>query len=209
MSPTYLYCITQPIAAGPPSETAGVDDTPVRRLADAWVSDVPSLVVRPTVDRIRAHDAVVATALDTGTTPLPARFGQTFATDAACVQALAGRGDALRVALARVDGCVEMTVLLHAETGTETDSDASMGPGRRYLERLGRLAAAGRRVDAAVAPLLRAAKTKDATVSHLIAREALTAYRARMDAVAGTLGGITVRLVGPAAPYSFGAVDEQ
>src|SRR5579862_7134138 len=92
VSPTYLYCLTAHEAPDPPAATVGVDGGPVRRIrnaqapgAQAWVGDVDARSVKATIDRIRAHDSVIATALGTGSTPLPARFGQTFASDDECL----------------------------------------------------------------------------------------------------------------------------
>ena len=72
-----------------PEGLAGIDGAGVRDLEaaglTAWVSDV-SGPVDATVDRLKAHDAVCAAAMNTGDTPLPIRFGQTFDDDAAARQ---------------------------------------------------------------------------------------------------------------------------
>src|SRR5689334_7761158 len=73
----------------------------------AWVSDARTIPV--SVDGVRAHDAVVEAALDTGTTPVPARFGQRFASDDACREALRNRAASVESVLADVQGTVEMT----------------------------------------------------------------------------------------------------
>ena len=83
--PTYLYCLRSEMVE-PPDGLTGVDGSAVRALEgvslSAWVSDVAEKVTA-TVERVKAHDAVCAAALDSGETPLPIRFGQSFADDAA------------------------------------------------------------------------------------------------------------------------------
>ena len=111
--PTYLYCLVSAAADAASPPAAGLDGAPVRRLdvggLAAWVSDVGAASVTPTVAAARAHDAVVRAAMERET-PLPARFGQTFADDAALRAALAPREEPLVGALERVRGAVEMTV---------------------------------------------------------------------------------------------------
>ena len=79
---TYLYCIRNEPRGVPPT-LPGIDGLPVRAIyatgLTAWVSDVGDVPVAPTVERMRAHDAVCSTAMEAGETPLPVRFGQTFA----------------------------------------------------------------------------------------------------------------------------------
>jgi hypothetical protein len=203
VSPTYLYLLTAHTAPDPPPATVGLDDRPVRRLGDAWVSDVATRTVRATVEHIRAHDTVVAAALGTGSTPLPARFGQTFESDDACARVLAER-DSLSAALARVAGMVEMTVLLKADAPV-----LATASGTAYLESLARrehaidgLRSTARDVNAHLTGYFResAERANGAmlTISHLVEREALARYMERV----ASLKGVTV--VGPSAPYSFG-----
>ena len=193
MSPTYLYCLTAPDAPDPPSATVGLDGASVRRLGDAWVSDVDSRSIRATIERIRAHDSVVETALGTGSTPLPARFGQTFESDDACLAELSAKQAKMSAGLARVAGMVEMTVILRV------DLDASSGTA--YLKSLSRRQQAARSINAQVAPYVRqtAEVTRDdgVTLSHLVDREAVTQYLSRLE-------GLDARILGPGAPYSFG-----
>ena len=202
MSPTYLYCLTTPAAPDPPAGTAGLDGGAVRRLGDAWVSDVPSRSVQATVDRIRAHDAVVSAALGTGSTPVPARFGQTFADDNECVAAISAKKETMSAGLARVAGMVEMTVLLHVSAPLDSSS------GTAYLASLARrqhamdeLRAAARVINAQLGDCVRESAERagegTVTLSHLVEREALPLYMDRIR-------GMNVRALGPGAPYSFG-----
>ena len=91
----------------------------------AWVSDVAEKVT-PTVDRVKAHDAVCAAALAAGETPLPIRFGQTFADDASVAQRLAARESVLRVATGADRGLRRDAVVV--TRGRDPDRNASDEP---------------------------------------------------------------------------------
>jgi hypothetical protein len=166
---------------------------------------VASRSVRATVERIKAHDAVVSAALGTGSTPLPARFGQTFPNDDACVAALSAKKEAMSAGLARVAGMVEMTVLLGAPTGLDSSS------GTAYLASLARREhamdawrRASRELNARLGDCIRdsaqGGSESTVTLSHLVEREALATY---LERVKGLTAGMDVRVLGPAAPYSF------
>jgi hypothetical protein len=169
----------------------------VRRLGDAWVSDVASPSLAATVDRIRAHDNVVAVALGTGSTPLPARFGQTFASDDECIAALSAKQVTMSAGLARVAGMVEMTVILRVALDTSS--------GTAYLTSLARREHAAREVNEALSGYVRdsAMQTREdvLTLSHLVEREAVPKYIERAKALAAS---VDARILGPGAPYSFG-----
>lgn len=202
MSPTYLYCLTTPAAPDPPAGTVGLDGGAVRRLGDAWVSDVPSRSVKATVDRIRAHDAVVSAALGTGSTPVPARFGQTFADDTECVAAISAKKDTMSAGLARVAGMVEMTVLFRVETTLDSSS------GTAYLQSLARrdhTLDELRRLNGRFADVVRESTERadegTVTLSHLVDRGSIDRYLERVRTVTS---GMDVRILGPGAPYSFG-----
>ena len=154
---TYLYCVrSDPVA---PSEwLAGIDGASVRALEVdgllAWVSDIASAAVEPSVARVKAHDAVCAAAMENGDTPLPVRFGQTFVDDVATVAGITSRARELRARLARVAGCAELRVLItrgrdsDPAVTTSESTDASPGevgsgeelegPGTAFLRRLAR-----------------------------------------------------------------------
>jgi hypothetical protein len=154
--PTYLYCLRSDRVA-PAHGLAGLDGSTVRAIdaagLTAWVSDIGEKV-SATVDRVKAHDAVCAAALDSGETPLPVRFGQIFPDDSAAMSAVASREAALRARLARIAGCVEIRVVVtHGRDGGASGkaSDAgeaamtgatafeeSGGPGTAFLKRLAR-----------------------------------------------------------------------
>ena len=92
---THLYCVLpQDERIELPDGLSGVAGARVRAIpvdgVVAWVSDVER-DVPVSVEGVRAHDAVVEAALEMGSTPVPARFGQRFADDAACRDALSSR----------------------------------------------------------------------------------------------------------------------
>jgi len=196
VSPTYLYCLTAPDAPDPPPVTVGLDGGAVRRLAsagvDAWVGDVGARSVQATIERIRAHDSVVATALGTGSTPLPARFGQTFESDDDCLAMLSSKHSKMSAGLARVAGMVEMTVILRV--------DLDKSSGTAYLKSLALREHLARDVNSKLAGCIHQTAEKTSqdvlTLSHLVNREAVTEYVSRLE-------GLDVRVLGPGAPYSF------
>lgn len=109
----YLYCLTEP-GCSPPDDLRGIAGGAVRAIdiagrLTAWVSDLPEEPGRATTEQVRLHDRVVRAAL-AKETPLPARFGQSFAGDSALRRALEARVEALERSLERVRGTVEMTV---------------------------------------------------------------------------------------------------
>lgn len=242
--PTYLYCL---LSAGPAEQAltpvrdiAGIGGAPVRPLRvddasgviEAWVSTIDDAALRATDTGETAalaltHNAVVEAALATGRTPIPARFGQRFADDAACIADIGRRVLGLQALLARVAGCVEMGVLLAPERPVTTHeaSEPARIPhsgearaGRRYLDVLRARAhsddtaraqaeAELERLSTAVRPLARdEARRRNAqgvwSLSHLVARESVQAYREAMRAL---VPGGDFRLIdsGPRAPYSF------
>ena len=234
---THLYCVlpTGTRTTIPPglSGLAGerVRALPVDGLV-AWVSDV-ARDLPVSVDGVRAHDAVVEAALDTGSTPVPARFGQRFQDDDACRAALANRATSVGSLLATMQGFVEMTLIITPSTRRMLRDlepvlpemlDAS-APGRAYLESLRkREAATGAVTDAintlaaaleeAAGSLVRRATVHQAitplplrTISHLIAREDVARYK---EAITGVRVGGEFRflLIGPRAPYSFSALSD-
>jgi gas vesicle protein GvpL/GvpF len=156
---TYLYCLRSDAAAAPPPPgLEGIDGAAVYAIESAglvaWVSDLSS-VVSPTVERVKAHDQVCAAAMSLGETPLPIRFGQTFADDSSIVAAIESRASTLRRRLTRVAGCVELRLVVTKGRDTdvnqtphvssaenrpfvaETGSDPTR-PGTAFLRRLAR-----------------------------------------------------------------------
>ena len=234
---THLYCVLPVDAdASIPSGLRGVDGGSVRALPMdgivAWVSDVPR-DIPVSIDGVRAHDAVVEAALELGTTPVPARFGQRFADDDACRAALASRGESVENLLESMQGLVEMTILITPSTGRmirelepvvpEMFEPAIEGEGRRYLETLrsreeasGAVARASdalaQRLADATAHVVQRLMVHQSTtplplrtISHLLARDDITEFR---RAVARVERGKEFQflVIGPRAPYSFSAL---
>ena len=119
-SVTHRYCVLpHHLGETMPAEVTGVAGSAVRALIlrnmVAWISEGVRAAVSM-IDAIRAHNDVVEVAMTMGSTPIPARFGQLFENDQACVDALAGRGPSVEALLAVLQGCVEMTILVTPST---------------------------------------------------------------------------------------------
>jgi hypothetical protein len=234
--PTYLYCVLPTESEVLATMPRGFDGA-VRALdagaVTAWVETVPDAAITPTVDRVRIHDAVTDAALATGATPIPARFGQLFATDDACHSALITRAVRLRADLARVAGLVEMRVIAKLTVTTPPESSTEWqgardgvargveGAGRAYLEQLRGRRIVERNLQAISAAVRqRLTETVGAFVrgeaisldplpaavlytAHLVPRDAVSQYRSALHGA--TLGPDVERIVvsGPSAPYAF------
>jgi hypothetical protein len=233
---THLYCVLpNDEHSRVPDGLPGLDGAPVRALTVdhlvAWVSDVDSRGAIA-ISGVKTHDAVVETALATGSTPVPARFGQRFADDDACREALRRQSGAIEAVLGTVQGFVEMTLLLTPSTKRMVNDLQPVLPdmvgdgpgiGRRYLESLrAREAATGavrqaldalaQRLAQAAHRFIRRVAVQDnlprmpfRTVSHLISRDLVDQYRAEIGMVHPT-GDFRFLIIGPRAPYSFSAL---
>lgn len=226
----YLYCVLR-ATREPPATLRGIDNLPVRAVdlggLGAWVSDVAAPPVVASPERARSHDHVVRAALEDDT-PLPARFGQIVATDRDLETAVASSREAIDAALRLVDGAIEMTVrmLIPRERGAlPGEQEATAGgrarTGRDYLERvaaiqreernvLARAEVVRDRITGAVGGLARAesfagvaAGSRLATLSHLVPRERVDAYRQALLALRREDPGLAFMVSGPWAPYSF------
>ena len=230
--PTYLYCLLIPAPETEPAPpiARGIGGAAVRVLSagalEAWVSTVASPSPAATVEAVREHDAVVTAALTTGRTPLPARFGQIWPSDAACASAVAERREELEPFLRRIAGLVEMTVCtllpgLPPAPGVRPASPAGAGAGTEYMRRLRARADRERHLRAALealrARLARALGTTSRgevaeirgseqalalSVSYLIDRHTEAEFRRGVDEVSRESAARLV-VVGPRAPYSF------
>lgn len=230
--PTYLYCLLTCASGDEPAVVTarGVGEVAVRVLRagalEAWVSTVASPSITATVDAVKQHDAVVSAALATGRTPLPARFGQTWASDRACVASITERAAELEPMLRRVAGLVEMTVCtllpgMPPPAGVPAAALDDAAPGRAYLQGLraradrerhlrGALEALRERVSGALGPLSRGEVAEirgsdDAlalSVSYLVERGGEASFRQAVDDVARDAAARLV-VAGPRAPYTF------
>jgi gas vesicle protein GvpL/GvpF len=235
--PTYLYCLVPAVdAAEPPVTPPGIGGSAVRVLPggalEAWVSTIPTSSPPATVEAVREHDAVVSAALATGRTPLPARFGQSWASDAACVASLAERAADLEPLARRVAGLVEMTVCtlvpgMPAATRRPVAPRDDASAGSAYLRQLRAradrerhlrtvLEALRARVSRALGPLSRGevAEIRGSdealalSVSYLVERGGEALFRRAVDEVAREAAARLV-VAGPRAPYSFAPAARQ
>ncbi|HTE44929.1 MAG TPA: GvpL/GvpF family gas vesicle protein [Gemmatimonadaceae bacterium] len=240
---THLYCVVphQLRGAGAiPPGLSGVGGGRVRELPVdglvAWVSDIERDVpiwgtgVRETGEGLREHDAVVEAALETGTTPVPARFGQRFDDDDACRAALVRRASSVESLVTTMQGFVEMTIIITPSTRRmlrdlepvipEMLEPQTRGNSPRYLDKLRATENASGAVSHAtdgLADQIRLATVSVVrrstvhqsvtpmplrTISHLVARDDITAYKRAVRTVQSA-GEFRFLVIGPRAPYSF------
>lgn len=225
--PTYVYCLLTASREPRSHMPGGLDGIHVRVVhagpVDVLASDVAQGAPTPTIERIRAHDEVVRWALEQET-PLPARFGQTFDSDAAVIEAVRVREHAFTAALERVRGLVEMTVRvkLSVDAGSDRRVIRTEGlSGRDYLawvrERQRRMRAwqeeadfLRRRVADHVRAMVHAEASSVSTrpmrllaISHLVERDSVRRYREELSTLAESDRTLQLRISGPWAPYSF------
>lgn len=232
--PTYLYCLLGAGSDAPPT-LAGVAGAPVRALGAgslvAWVSDLASPgAPAATPEHAAAHDAVSQAAVLRGDDVVPARFGQWFESDAACLSVLSRREPAVLRALAHVRGCVERRVIVplrageHGATASEAAGRAPQtggGRGREYLAQLRgeqqrewnvqqRAGTALGLIDQRMAAHVRDTShwlsmlpAATLTIAHLVARGSDAAYAAEIESVLVDEPLRAAVVTGPWAPYSF------
>lgn len=158
------YCIV-PAGVTPPPGLEGVGGATVRPLPAGdvccWASRLET-VPTPGPALARTHNAVIMAAMDRDVTPVPIRFGQSFADEDALVAAVARRSTEWQAQLRRFAGHAEFGVRIsptadatsvsaggHADAADATaadaaDSDAArdvhspMRSGRAFMEGLAR-----------------------------------------------------------------------
>jgi hypothetical protein len=129
----YLYCLSDEPEAASVEGTAGVDGACARVVTVGGVASVVAVVAvvsefagaRAAVTRenLRAHNRVNAHVLARAT-PLPFRFG-TLAEETRLYEYVTANEGALKEALARVRGCVEMGVKIRLGEGAEVEVEES------------------------------------------------------------------------------------
>ena len=231
----YVYCLGDDLPGDAFEGLAGVGGARVRLLRlgplAAVVSDADGEPVAVTEENLLAHNRVNAAALALST-PLPFRFGTRVARERLAEYAASNEA-ALAGTLARVRGCVEMSVKLmekakgrgqqaegKSEEG-EVPGAARVGRGTAFLlekrrEVLGEEEARRRAEELAgwlasgVAGLAREAAVRvspsEAIVvraAHLVERGRVAEYRERLRALAAGRGGLRLLSSGPWPPYSF------
>ncbi|MBV9957262.1 MAG: GvpL/GvpF family gas vesicle protein [Acidobacteria bacterium] len=223
----YLYCLSDEATARVLDGAAGIGGV-APHLFDcagicAVVSEFASATVAVTRENVLAHERVLSRVL-AATTPLPFRFG-TVAGEERLENFVSTHRASLLSALARVRGAVEMSVKIIWDEEPERaapDSEAQeAGAGTRFLltkrrELLGaeRLQERAENLSAWLAHMLeenvkdslvevRPAASLVVSASHLVAREAVESYRARLEAARRERPDLRFLTSGPWPPYSF------
>jgi hypothetical protein len=221
----YLYCLL-PAHGAAPAALEGVEGAPVTALDEEpfrlWVSEVDE-APRPSLDGIRAHDAVIRAAMEAGATPLPMRFGQWFPDRRRMLERLDEKADAYRQRLAEVEGAVELGIRVvdPSEPPRDSPEEEKADSGREFMEALARrqrerqeLDERGRRIAGVLRARLEGLVRRErvetlepgdglVSVSHLVARSDVEAYRRAVDEAGQAEAGLVFHQTGPWPPYSF------
>lgn len=109
----YAYCLSDEVTSAMIESAAGVEGAGAPRLIQyggirSVVGEFTAESVRVTRENVFAHERVIGHVL-AHTTPLPFRFG-TVVSAAQLESYIASQGEFLQAQLARVRGCVEMSV---------------------------------------------------------------------------------------------------
>jgi hypothetical protein len=230
----YVYCLGEGLRGATFEGLDGVGGARVRVLEvgalAAVVSEASDAAAAVNEENLLAHNRVNAAALAV-TTPLPCRFGTRAAAER-LTEYVSTNEAALAAALARVRGCVEMSVKLLAKSEvnsrkSEVEDEAvvpdpgAAGAGTAFLlkkrrELLGE-EGARRRAEGAAAWLAEglaglARETAErlspsegifVRASHLVERARTEEYRARLRALAAARTDLRLLTSGPWPPYSF------
>lgn len=220
----YPYCVL-PAGHAPPAGLRGVDGAPVRVISARGLSIWASPVRRPpsaSIERVRAHHAVVEAAAGDAVTPLPLRFGQ-CSPPRALRRRLAQDSQEWRSRLVDVAGKVEFGLLLPGTATPEQEAPReAAGSGREYLTRLAERRKRARELDPAAReavdalrrhvgslPLREAispvpGRAGAARVAHLVARNRADEYRTSVEAWLTDHPEHPFILAGPMPPWTFG-----
>jgi hypothetical protein len=226
----YAYCLSDELDDAALAGARGLNDEPARLVAHEGIAAVVTRFdeapVPVTRGHVLAHNRVNSHVL-AAVTPLPFRFG-TLADEPGLLAYLRERAAGLREGLARVRGAVEMSVKLMWETTAgatpESPADAVGGgatTGTAFLLAKRRALrgeeAAQRRaeelaawLDARTSDLARerAARVRPSEAlvlraAHLVARERVADYRARLRHLRAERPDLRFLTSGPWPPYSF------
>ena len=230
----YAYCVRR--AGDPPPRDAlcGVAGAAVSLFEHEELGVWVSMVELPAADErsLREHDQVVHSALRSAT-PLPLRFGASFADQAGLRALLDDRREEFLASLARVAGQVEMGLTVFWDEEQEREQIIAERPeldapgvppasGREYLQQKMRATAVdaalrSRAVDIVgrVESLLRESADVPTvrtilpgpgvagSLAQLVRRDKLVEYRDRIIAIREMLPEHRLALSGPWGPYSF------
>ncbi len=225
----YVYCLVEHTETVPDA-LHGIGGVLVRRLGigdfSFLVNDFPERMVPVTRENALAHAAVIQSVLKK-TTPLPFRFG-TLVNEQQLESYVGARTEALRAKLEQVRGCVEMNVKIISDRDWTEEPQASgtqEKPGTAFLtekrrEILGgeaRAAEAKRIAEwlrAQVEPVAKQTQIQTTptgkmlvAAAHLIERERVDEFRARVTEARHQRPDLHFLLSGPWAPYSFANMD--
>ena len=229
----YVYCLAEGIdVLNQP--TLGISAAPVRVLKSenlsALVSDLDADSVPVTRDNALAHAAVVRSVLD-HTTPLPCRFG-TIVTEQQLHSYLSTHKPRLENKLATLRGCVEMSVKIIWETSAEEQPDkhdkaeaSEQGVGTSFLAEKRRQLMGDEQRAAEATKIstwlhehlsglirdeqvtVRPADRLVLSAAHLIERDKITPYRAKVAETCRNRPELHFLLSGPWPPYSFANIE--
>lgn len=227
----YVYCLGEGLREPAFEGLAGVGGARVQLLTvgglTAVVSETGDETTLVSEENLLAHNRVNAAALAL-TTPLPCRFGTRAARERLAEYASANEA-ALASALARVRGCVEMSVKLMERSASGVQKSAvesaaggaDVGAGTAFLlkkrrELLGEETARLRAEEAATwlaSKLSELARETNARLApaeaifvraaHLVERARVGEYRAQLRALANERDDLQFLNSGPWPPYSF------
>jgi hypothetical protein len=221
----YLYCAV-PAGHAPPAGLRGLGAAPVQLVPASGLAFWTTPLARPpapSLDSIRAHNAVIEAAMTADVTPVPFRFGQFLGARAAVLERAAERAGEWRRQLADFAGREEhgVRVVDPALTSAARDVHADASSGRAYLQALARAAGAER---------ARAARAHDiaddlrsrlggliaqqrveplasahglASIAHLVRHADAASYRTALDAATAAHPELRFLASGPWPPYSF------
>ncbi|MFL6255189.1 MAG: GvpL/GvpF family gas vesicle protein [Pyrinomonadaceae bacterium] len=229
----YVYCLSDDLSGAAFEELAGVGGARVRVMTlgglAALVSEAFEEATAANEENLLAHNRVNAAALAVST-PLPCRFG-TRAAPERLAEYVSTNEAALTAALARVRGCVEMSVKLMAKAKIENEEagavEVAKGAGTAFLlkkrrELLGEEGARRRAEEAAawlasgVGELARETATRLSPseaifvrASHLVERARVAEYRTHLRELAAERRDLRLLTSGPWPPYSFSEISGQ
>ena len=207
----------------------GLAGEPLRLVRGGGVlAVVGELPVLPEVsaDALSAHDATVRRMARLVSAILPVRFGQSMPDERSLVSWLTARDKSLGKALARVEGCVQMTLRVFGNAdslaqgshpGLPNDALRAQGPGTHYLEERRRAAERARSLPEiaplreALRPLLRAERIERSlgygllvgSAYDLIDRGEAGEYARLVAEMAPKLSTFRISASGPSPPYAF------
>lgn len=221
-----LFCLRRAGDSPPARGLSAGEGRPVRMVevgpVGAWIC--AGELIR-NLDGIRAHDAVVRSALRSAT-PLPVRFGTQFTDDADLAATLIERREEFLSSLSRIEGKVEMAVRLEWSGKSPVEPAVEAHPevvrsGRQYLEARKRELAAAEGARAHASARLEAVEAWVASealegvhrllpepgavgvMAHLVHRHGVGGYRARVEEARSAFPDLALHVTGPWAPYSF------